>query len=127
MQPCRAYGIVREYFGNTREPLALTLGGEKTNFLTNAEHVAAVCKNTSEFIFDRVGYELSIQFSVSPEATAKIHRKPTSPEEDLVRNKLQIKNPQLKSLQNFKQRVLQETASPWQAVRCNARGIYHVL
>ena len=103
---------VREYFGNTREPSALTLGGDKIHFLTDAEDVAAVCKNTSTFIFDRVVYELSIQFGVSPEGTAKIHGKPASSEDDVVCTKLQIKNPQLKTLQHLNSEFFKKQLHP---------------
>ena len=88
----------REYFGNTREPFALTLAGEKIYFLTSPDDVTALYKDTKSLGFDHVVYELSIQFGVSRAAMDKIHRKPSTRADDKLCSKLQIENPNLKSL-----------------------------
>lgn len=88
----------REYFGDTREPFALTLGGEKLYFLTNPDHVNELYKNTTSFAFDKIVHELSLTFQVSNATMTKVFHRPSSDEEDIVSRTLQIKNPRRKSL-----------------------------
>lgn len=88
------------------------MGGERICFLTSANDVAAVCKNTSAFIFDRVVYELSIRFGVSLVATDKIHHKPSSEEDDIVGAKLGISNPQFKTLHHLNSEFFKEQLHP---------------
>ena len=91
----------RQYFNNTREPFAITLGGDKLFFLTSAEDVAHAYKNTTSLTFERIVYELSITFGVSRESVEMAYRRPTSELDDVISQKLQIKNPQLKSVAQF--------------------------
>lgn len=87
-----------EYFNNTREPFAITLGGEKLYFLVSPNDVTNLYKNTTSLAFDRIVYELSITFGVSRDAMDNVYHRPTSEADDVVCQKLQIKNPQFKSL-----------------------------
>ena len=89
----------RKYFGNTREPFGLTLGGEKLYFLTAPDHVSALYKNTQSLEFDKIVFELSIMFGVSHGAMDRTYREPTNELDDIPSKALGIKNPKLKSLQ----------------------------
>lgn len=89
---------LRKYFRNTREPFAVTLGGQRLYFLTSPVDVAAFYKNTTAFVFDDVVYDLSVRFGVYHSALKRLRQKPANKEDDRFSSLLQIKNPQLKSL-----------------------------
>lgn len=89
--------FISKYFKNTREPFALTLGGERLYILTSPENVASAYKDTTHLTFDHVVYELSLTFGVTRSAMDKAYQKPTK-ENDVLSQKLHINNPQLKSL-----------------------------
>ena len=91
----------RQYFNNTREPFAITLGGEKLYFLTSPEDVALAYRHTTSLTFDKIVEELSITFGVSGESVEKAYRRPLHELDDVLSQKLQIKNPQLKSVAQF--------------------------
>jgi hypothetical protein len=88
----------RLYFGDTREPFALTLGGEKLYFLTAPEDAQSFFRNTSSLEFENVVYELGITFGVSKEAMDISYVRPTSEADDLVSQALGTRNSRLKSL-----------------------------
>lgn len=98
LRPELSINEYREYFNNTREPFAITLGGEKLYFLVSPDDVSNLYKNTTSLAFDEVVYELSITFGVSRDAMDKVYHRPTNEADDVVSQKLQIKNPRLKSL-----------------------------
>lgn len=60
--------------------------------------VSDAYKNTTSLTFDKVAHELSITFGVSKNSLDKVYRQPESDSDDIVSQKLQIKNPRLKSL-----------------------------
>lgn len=88
----------RNYFGNTREPFALTLGGEKVYFLTSPDDVSTMYKNTSSLVFDRIVHELTMTFGVSKATVDKVFERPVSKKDDAVARALDVQNPRLKSL-----------------------------
>ncbi|KAH7090470.1 cytochrome P450 [Paraphoma chrysanthemicola] len=88
----------RLYFRNTREPFALTLGGEKLYFLTAPEDVQAFFRNTSSLEFESVVYDLGITFGVSKEAMDLSYVKPISEADDRVSQALGTRNSRLKCL-----------------------------
>ncbi|KAL8783070.1 MAG: hypothetical protein Q9213_004882 [Squamulea squamosa] len=65
-----SYG--RNYFENTREPFALTLGGEKLYILTSHADVVAAYKNNNALDYGPVVSELTQNFGVSKESISKI-------------------------------------------------------
>ena len=89
---------IKEYFNNTREPFAITLGGEKLYYLVHLEDVSVAYKNTASLALDKVVYELSITSAVSRDAMDKVYRRPASEVDGVVGQKLHIKNPRPKSL-----------------------------
>jgi hypothetical protein len=88
----------RLYFHDSREPFALTLGGEKLYFLTAADDVQSFFRNASTLEFESVVYELGITFGVSKQAMDKSYAKPTSEAEDRVSHALGTRNSRLKCL-----------------------------
>ena len=91
-------GIGREYFGNTREPFALTLGGQTLHILTSPEDVKDLYKNAKVFAFDDVVVDVSITFGISRVALLKMRQKPAFPEGDPVYSKLKVQNMHAMSL-----------------------------
>lgn len=91
----------RQYFGNTREPFAITLGGERLYFLTSSEDVALAYKNTTSLTFDKIVHDLSVTFGVSRQSVERAYRRPTNELDDVISQNFQIKNPQLKSVAQF--------------------------
>ena len=85
-------GIGREYFGNTREPFTLTLGGQKLHVLTSPEDVKNLYKNAKVFAFDDVVIDVSVTFGVSRAALLKMRQKPAVPEGDPVYSKFTVQN-----------------------------------
>lgn len=88
----------RLFFNDSREPFALTLGGEKLYFLTAPEDVAVLYKNTESLAFDRIVYELSITFGVSRPAMDAVYRQPVDDSDDVPARLMAINNPKRKSL-----------------------------
>ncbi|KAF2014264.1 cytochrome P450 [Aaosphaeria arxii CBS 175.79] len=88
----------RKYFGDTRAPFALTLGGEKMFFLTDPKQVADFHKNTTSLAFDKIAQELSTTFGVSQKTLQTTYRRPNSEEVDVPAKIMQIQNPRNKSL-----------------------------
>lgn len=82
----------REYFGNTREPFALTLGGQRLYVLTSPEDVKSLYKNAKVFIFDDVVFEVSITFGISHPAMVKMRQKPAFLEGDPVYSEFTVQN-----------------------------------
>ena len=70
-------------------------------FLPSPEDIALAYKNTTSLTFDKIVYELSITFGVSKESVEMAYRRPTNDLDDVISQKLQIKNPQLKSVAHF--------------------------
>lgn len=89
---------IREYLGNSREPFAITLAGEKIYFLVSPDDVSAAYKNTAALSFDKIVRELSITFGVSKDATDKVYRQPTSEVGDITSQKFETKKIRQKSL-----------------------------
>ena len=85
-------GIGREYFGNTREPFALTLGGQKLHILTSPEDVKDLYKNAKVFTFDDVVIDVSATFGISRAALLKMRQKPAFPEGDPIYSKITVQN-----------------------------------
>ena len=92
---------IKEYFNNTHEPFAITLGGEKLYYLVHSEDVSVAYKNTASLALDKVVYELSITFRVSRDVMDKVYRQPASEVDGMVGQELHIKNPRLESLAQF--------------------------
>ena len=101
----------REYFRNTREPFALTLGGEKLYILTSPEDVAVAHKNTSHLTFDHVIYDVSLTFGVTGAGTDRALERPTK-ENNIVSSKLHIDNPQLKRLAHLNSEFYKQQLHP---------------
>ncbi|CAD6446126.1 2e5bed58-8b25-417b-ab5c-118505115baa [Sclerotinia trifoliorum] len=88
----------RLYFHDSREPFALTLGGEKLYFLTAPEDVVMLYRNTESLAFDRIVHELGITFGVSRLAMDAVYRPPVDDSDDAPAQVMAIKNPKRKSL-----------------------------
>ena len=88
----------RKYFNDTREPFALTLGGEKIYFLTSPSDVTTAYKKTESLVFDKIVYEFSRTFGVSKDTMDKVSQNPGDEKTDVLSQSLRIENRQMKSL-----------------------------
>ena len=66
----------REYFGNTREPYAITMAGERLYIITSPQDVSAVYKNVVSLTFDDYIRDMMYQFGGSDDAVHKMWQNP---------------------------------------------------
>lgn len=71
-----SYESFREYFGNTREPYAITLAGERLYVITSAQDVTTVYKNINSLTFDDYVQDMMYRFGGSKDAIKKMWRDP---------------------------------------------------
>ncbi|KAL8729917.1 MAG: hypothetical protein Q9181_004832 [Wetmoreana brouardii] len=90
-----SYG--RRYFGNTREPFALTLGQEKLYILTSYTSIVAAYKNNATLDYSPIIQELMRSFGVSEEGISKVFE----PSEQFIQ-KSQAYNPHKKTFFKLK-------------------------
>lgn len=83
----------REYFGNAREPFAITLGHEKLYILTSSDDVVSAYKNYTTLDYGMVIKDLMCSFGVSPSGVDKVYN-PKPP----LTGRIRQHNPQRKSL-----------------------------
>ncbi|KAL9608971.1 MAG: hypothetical protein Q9167_006222 [Letrouitia subvulpina] len=75
-----AHGTItagREYLGNTREPFALTLAGERIYFITSPQDVSTTYKNIVSLTFDDYVRDMMYQFGGSEDGVSKMWQDPS--------------------------------------------------
>lgn len=87
----------RLYFGNSREPFFLTLGGRRLYILTSPEDVSTLFKDTSAFTFDIAVADFMGQFGCAKQTALDVYQRPRSEDDDPA-IKLGYQNPSGKSM-----------------------------
>ena len=71
---CRVLNSSRKYLGNTREPFAVTLAGEKIYVLTSAKDVAEACRKTNTISHDGFVQYLMKSFGAPASVVDKMYQ-----------------------------------------------------
>jgi hypothetical protein len=64
--------MCREYFGNSREPFAITVMGEELYIITSPDDILAVYKETIALDFDLIIKEIMVDFGVNAQTLDKM-------------------------------------------------------
>ncbi|KAF2202265.1 cytochrome P450 [Delitschia confertaspora ATCC 74209] len=96
----------RMYFGNKREPFALTIMGETIYIITSAADVSTVYRRTDDLTFDAYITDTMANMGASPDATRRMWQAPQSS------SKSQFANPKNEPLAHLSLTIFQHQLHP---------------